>query len=148
MGCDIHSYVEYRNREMDWVPIQMQVNYRTWDGKDEYRGVYPVDIRNYQLFGILAGVRFCPADPIADPRGIPSDVSEYVREKYDEYDDYHTPSWYSLYELKLAVRDKDRYDEEERELIQDVINSIEFMTNAAWAFAEDIDIRIVFWFDN
>ena len=113
MGCDIHSYVEHRNREGNWVPIQMQVRYGTWDGKDGCRDVYPVDIRNYQLFGILAGVRFCPADPIVEPRGIPSDVSDYVRGKYEENeDDWHTPSWYSLYELKLAVKDKDRYDEE------------------------------------
>ena len=149
MGCDITSYVEHRNREGNWVPIQMQVRYGTWDGKNGYRDVYPVDIRNYQLFGILAGVRFCPADPIVEPRGIPSDVSDYVRDKYEENeDDWHTPSWYSLYELKLAVKDKDRYDEEERGLIQGVINAIEFMRDAAWVFVDDIDVRMVFWFDN
>ena len=149
MGCDITSFVEYRDRNTgDWTPIKMRV-VRYDNDIDAGHDVYPVDIRNYELFGILAGVRVCCADPIVEPRGIPSDVSDYVRGKYEENEDvWHTPSWYSLYELKLAVKDKDRYDEEERGLIQGVINAIEFMRDAAWVFNDDIDVRMVFWFDN
>lgn len=151
MGCDIYSYLEYRDRDT-WKPIRMQVAYTDFTGEEKTREVFPFDERNYQLFGILAGVRYCPADPIVDPRGLPSDVSPYIKEKYDkdmnDYGSFHSASWYTLYELRLAARDAVRYDEQERGLIKQVIHNIEFMISSAWAYVDDIDVRFVFWFDN
>lgn len=51
--------------------------------------------RAYNLFGVLAGVRR-DFTPIAPPRGMPSDVSECVREHHT-WD--HTPSWFTVAEL-------------------------------------------------
>jgi hypothetical protein len=70
------------------------------------------DGRNYTLFGILADVRngICSffrgpstgqeAKPISMPKGLPEDVSSYVKLQSDEWDcDGHSHSWFTLQEL-------------------------------------------------
>lgn len=80
MGCDIHLYVEARENGV-WV---------------EKKGDF-YDGRNYNLFSVLAGVRNRhEIIPICEPRGLPEDVSESVRE--DECYD-HSHSWLTLAEL-------------------------------------------------
>lgn len=69
--------------------------------------IHPYENRNYDVFAILAGVRngigFAGVDlgngfnPIAEPRGFPSDLSDYMKHKAEEV--VHTPSWLSLDEL-------------------------------------------------
>ena len=57
--------------------------------------------RNYELFGILAGVRDRNNDSIDDPRGLPEDVSEVTKKESDRWDeDGHSHSWVTLKELK------------------------------------------------
>lgn len=148
MGTDIHPYVECRNHDTGkWEPIVMQLMspIRYSDSDQEvscYNG------RNYMLFGVLAGVRYL-CDPIVDPRGIPYDASDYVKDKYKKYEDnYHTPSWLTLAELRLAAKDKRHYNKEERNGLKSLIHGIEFMADQAWFFGNDMDIRVVFWFDN
>lgn len=83
MGCDIHAYAEVKR-----------------DGRWEF-GARVFDCRNYGLFGWLADVRNYSAVPsIAEPRGLPADVSHSVREKAEYWDvDGHTHSWLSGREL-------------------------------------------------
>lgn len=95
MGCDIHLRVEQRSADGTWSPVPD-----------------PFDTRNYRLFSALAGVRngygFAgidtgdPITPIAEPRGLPADVSAPVKADSDEWDiDGHTHSWLTVGELLL-----------------------------------------------
>lgn len=86
MGCDIHAYAEKRNGER-WVEVDCLPD--------------AFDDRSYGTFGFLAGVRnYSGVTPIAQPRGLPNDVSDYVRGQYDSWGgDGHTHSWLSLDEL-------------------------------------------------
>ena len=64
MGCDIHAYIEYKHWGDKWWPFAN------------------LDIdRDYQLFGLMAGVRRSDIDPVAQPRGVPSDASWKVNDE-------------------------------------------------------------------
>lgn len=78
MGCDIHGFLEIRNQD------------EVWEAKDRIP-----DDRDYDWFGILAGVRnYTNTRPIAEPRGIPFGVSDEVKEKIDSWGmDGHSHSW-------------------------------------------------------
>ena len=73
-----------------------------------YEGIY--DGRNYDLFGILADVRngrgFAGCNtgdgfiPISEPKGLPDDLSETIRNEADEWGcDGHSRTYFSLKEL-------------------------------------------------
>jgi hypothetical protein len=111
MGCDIHFYVE-KKENGKWISADewekdtecgepyLHVAY----GKEFY------DDRNYGLFAILAGVRnnygFAGCDlgdkfnPISQPKGLPDDVCEEVKQASD-YDgvDGHSHSWFTVQEI-------------------------------------------------
>lgn len=58
------------------------------------------------LFGLLAGVRNAEIQPLAEPRGIPNDVSDSLKAEWEQWaGDGHTPSYFSLAEL-LDAREK------------------------------------------
>ena len=147
MGCDIHSYVEYRDKATgQWKMVRIYVPYR-WE-PERLDLVEPYNGRNYDLFSMLADVRGS-ATPIAEPRGIPQDASDEVRREYESVEDWvHTPSWLTLAELRVASKDKKTYDKEERSYLKGLINGIDFMLGASWRWVDDIDARIIVWFDN
>ena len=63
MGCDIHGFLEIRQKS--WICLKEIPK-----------------IRCYDIFGILAGVRnYINAKPISAPKGIPEDASEEALEK-------------------------------------------------------------------
>jgi hypothetical protein len=64
------------------------------------RRVMPFDARTYSAF--LAGVlNTSVVPPIANPRGIPPDVSKAVQEEFKEYGtDAVAPSWLTIEELQ------------------------------------------------
>lgn len=96
MGCDIHLYVERKVNGV-WQGQLTQSEPQTYYRKRWYYN------RNYVLFGLLAGVRCSEIKPLSEPRGIPDDVSELVKEDWKIYgSDGHTPSYFSLPELILA----------------------------------------------
>jgi len=124
MGCDIHMYAETRkDKNSPWEKVgrvfpneyynPKEVNTIDDDGfqwNAEFTE-HPYDGRNYDLFAILANVRngrgFAGIktgegfNPIAFPKGIPSDVSNEVRVNLNSYgDDGHSHSFYTLRELK------------------------------------------------
>lgn len=147
MACDIHSYVEYRDKTTSqWKMVRIYVPYR-WE-PERLDLVEPYNGRNYDLFAMLAGVRGC-STPIAQPRGIPQDASDGVRREYESVEDWvHTPSWLTLAELRVASKDKKTYDKDERSYLKALINGIDFMLDASCRWADDIDVRTIFWFDN
>jgi hypothetical protein len=59
------------------------------------------DGRNYNLFAILANVRnYHNFNPISEPRGIPSDVTEFVSKAYESWGcDAHSASYHTLQQL-------------------------------------------------
>lgn len=93
MGCDIHFYVEHKVDGV-WKQAFFPDAETERDGKYWYHG------RNYLLFGLLAGVRNEHATPLSKPRGIPSDLSDGLKEEWLNWDgDGHTPSYFLLSEL-------------------------------------------------
>jgi len=98
MGCDIHAYAE-KMAGGGWVHVA---------------DIHPFDCRDYGLFGFLAGVRnYSAVTPIAVPRGIPKDASQYVREQYEYWDtNAHSASW--LLVSELASFDYDAMMEDRR----------------------------------
>ena len=68
MGCDIHVYLELAEKpKPDRVPlVRYLASMNTW--------------RDYQLFGVLAGVREGAA--VIKPRGVPEDMNWFAASKY------------------------------------------------------------------
>jgi hypothetical protein len=120
MGCDIHWYVEVRNRETgewafagkekwvyqgdDWSTSGYDwegIAEADWEERCKLVPDFIYDGRCYVLFSILAGVRnYGGVTPIAEPRGVPENASpEYRREIESWGVDAHTPSWLTLREL-------------------------------------------------
>lgn len=88
MGCDIHDYCEIKIGDF-WQPVGKVFKDPYSDEKQEH----PYGMRNYYLFGMLAGVRNELIPPIDKCRGIPEDTSIAV-------DDWgHSYSYYTLKEL-------------------------------------------------
>lgn len=86
MGCDIHFYVEKRDKNGVWHCIP----------KNFYSE------RHYPLFALLANVRndFGRVKPIAYPRGLPECISATVARDADIWKlDGHSYSYYTLTEI-------------------------------------------------
>ena len=96
MGCDIHSYLEKYtsvNGENKWVNVDYwQINphhgIEGYGNENEYEHLSFYIGRNYDLFGILAGVR-SSEDPIEEPRGLPEDVSDVTKREYEKWDEVY-----------------------------------------------------------
>ncbi|MDD9379799.1 hypothetical protein M8Z33_24690 [Streptomyces sp. ZAF1911] len=94
MGADIHGFIECR------------VTYGTIDEEDSSWGA-AIDLaflyggRNYDAFGCLFGVRnYAGFRPLAQERGLPPDVTDEVRGRYEDAPDlFHSPSWIGWEEL-------------------------------------------------
>lgn len=166
MGCDIHMHVEYRhdtNDEWRCGDYFVLLPESTLE-KPEYSFVSIYDHRNYDLFGVLAGVRGSAGNnQIDSPRGLPEDVTDFVREHYEYWGmDAHSCSYLTLRELI----EFDKYDwddsEEESHILIPLIDRIKQRAdelNLIYDFYWDgrfrgesmrkaENIRIVFWFDN
>ena len=90
MGCDIHLYVERREEDGSWRVVPSYDDVLTWDIG-----------RCYFCFAVLADARNSwDLKPIAEPRGLPDDLSPEVKERArrDE-EDAHTHSWLTLPEM-------------------------------------------------
>jgi hypothetical protein len=162
MGCDIHVYLEKYtsvNEVNKWVNVdywQINPNFGHYENEPEYELVSFFIGRNYELFGILAGVR-SSEDPIADPRGLPEDVTDVTRREYDKWaGDVHTPTYYTLKELKDYLF----YNSDNEEITETLKRFIEPMDrrfkDEFWIGVDDEKrytikengFRVVFWFDN
>jgi len=81
MGCAIHLFVERREGPAEpWHPVCVTIpctrGEHSWccdDGRRVWRD------RNYTLFGMLAHVRDNGLGTIAEPRGLPPDLSPELR---------------------------------------------------------------------
>ena len=130
MGTDIHMYAEVllsrHSGPSEWTVVgrEFPSTYHhegrlnvihsysdgdQWESNQRYT-VHPYEDRNYDLFAILADVRnglgFAGVQTgegfnvIAEPRGLPSDVSPYVKKEFGGDESwYHSTSWLSLDEI-------------------------------------------------
>lgn len=140
MGCDIHVHTE------------VKIN-----GKWEHVG-NPTILRDYELFAKMAGVRQREPriEPIAEPRGVPEDVSFLT--KFDlEQDPGHSASWLSGEEIDaLDEWYRDIWTKRSPNQYHYIEEGFGFLFGNGWnvkAISEDFpdgveDARWVFWFDN
>jgi len=92
MGCDIHLWVEKRDFDGRWQPAEAYSEDGLYQS-ELYHG------RSYKLFSLLAGVRSDGSiEPIAEPRGLPQDMSQILYDLAPDYAD-HSHSWLTLREL-------------------------------------------------
>jgi hypothetical protein len=175
MGCDIHSFVEVRQSDGTWRPIgdvfPLGEFDRKWHKKDF--GSSPFDVRNYGMFGFLAGVRNYSCVPvIAEPKyAIPDDANELIKKAYEDWSgDAHTATWLTLRQLLEVDYEQQIWD---RRVTKQVRPNVwdgaalasegegtheslrEFLGDHFFRDLEVLktlgkpdDVRIVFWFDN
>lgn len=159
MGCDIHVRVEVRTNGK-WQPTEYNMD------------TEPFGWRSYSVFAWLAGVRnYSHITPISEPRGLPGDMSDEVRDWFgygDEWSDFHSLSHLTLAEL-LAVNYDHRIEDwrgrkQRPDGIWDgaatmdqptLISLREFLGSSYFEDASKLrllgdpdDVRIVFGFDN
>ncbi len=136
MGCDIHTHIE--------VKIGGQWHHAT----------APHIRRNYNLFSLMAGVR-AESDspkPIAEPRGVPGDMSVVTRLDYERMGtDGHTHSWLTGEEIERVIEWHEA--NERRGAIDARLWQWGFLFEGGFSPAEHAedgveDVRAVFWFDN
>lgn len=121
--------IKRRDKKQEWMTVgkvfkdeyykKNQPTYMSTYGDEKSENAYewnnkltmhPYDARNYDVFAILADVRngrgFAGSDtgdgfnPIADPKGVPEDASDYYKKVVDEWaGDGHSHSYFSMEEL-------------------------------------------------
>lgn len=118
MGCDIHMYAEVKRKDLDyWVAVgrifknewynEKHLSHIDGDGYcyNEKYTEHPFSQRDYDLYGMLADVRNGTwgekIKPISEPKGLPQDVSKYVKKQSDEWaTDGHSRSFLTLEEIE------------------------------------------------
>lgn len=160
MGCDIHSFAEVLT-DGTWVQAHGVSPEAEWP--DEVDEVF-LD-RDYGLFGFLADVRNYSHSPvIAEPRGLPDDVSAAIREEHDEFGESHGASWLTLAELFAYDYDQVFWDrrvtkngngaaladegEGKHLTLREFLGRDYFRALDRLVLADPGAVRVVFWFDN
>jgi hypothetical protein len=156
MGVDINMYVEHKT-PIGWNvvddPEYTSERYK-WDPADGPEIAY-YD-RNRDLYGLLVG-RYgsVPGDEefgaAIGVRGLPSDVSPEVREKYETSEGAESPSWLLLSEvLAMPWHKRLKHPVTGREVTYAVIAGPEFMDGVLARFSrlfkDPSTMRLVFWF--
>lgn len=165
MGADIHTFMEigfrYPNNEVEWRLNREAVFKDRYYRKDKPLTIHnakytatPYTGRNYELFALLADVRNDDTiEPLDEPRGLPSDISDDLRYEYGDVDnaDWHSASWFTLAELEkfLAEGKFDRQPDFEWDYYKHFRKTIKRMREVAVNNYTTPDwVRLVFWFDN
>lgn len=136
MGTDMHLHVEVRDHDGEPWRVERGVEYE-W--------------RNYAVFAVLAGVRDDYEDitAIAQPRGLPDDVTEHTRGCLVDHDT-HSCSWVTLAELLAYAWSVRPPHCRPDETIADACGRFcsEFMPALIRLDRGPDDVRIVFGFDS
>lgn len=166
MGCDIHMVLERKIKD-EWVGVHhyhgfeavalRDMDYLAKD-KPNPQGRIPfrITVRDYRLFGELAGVR-TDGTLGNEPQGLPEDASQLTRALADEWGmDGHSHSYLSLTKFAQAyaaamdqtaqlVEHRLHPTEETKQWFKDIctlITGFDIYDNRYDEF------RICFWFDN
>lgn len=147
MGCDIHAMIE---RRAFWVSGPD----KTPEFKPWWINCGDPDLdRDYQLFGVLAGVRDRDVPMISSPRGMPEDACSAMR-AWNEGFGGHSASYVTLAELDTAdLRGVDPFTKKTiRRLVREMrkhmkgMPTIEGIGNRQ--VADETMVRLVFFFDS
>lgn len=156
MGCDIHMFIEVKysfGNKDKWINIdhhEKSPYFDKYDDIPEFDVIEFEGARNYLAFEQLCGVRPYTESPIiSSPRGIPTDVSMFVKEHVESWNvDAHSHSFVTLEEIRT-------YRANLKDLSLDGLKAIhEALEQRAIEYflsPENINpqnIRIVFFFDN
>jgi len=139
MGCDIHPYICRWTEEKGF-------NHFSYEQLDFGR--------NYVIFGLMAGVR--GDKQLFEPRGLPDDLPSAVQFASEYYgDDWHTPSWLNVDELREVRNAYVRHMESSGKRRgcpgQHLAGIIGMMEGAEQWWKKHFgggDAILVFWFDN
>ena len=177
MGADIHAYAEFRNDAGQWQAIR---EYEPFEGRNYNAFSFFAGVRfrndfhgRYVMFtgalykeahpGRYVNVQDEPywvemcvtPHPIAQPRGLPEDVSPSVKAESDRWaPDGHSHSWLSVDELTSYNYDKPLRDRNIESVPEDFVNCTIREALTEYYFSELTRLensgaeRIVFWFDN
>lgn len=142
MGCDIHTFVEKKNEDGKWIPVQ---------------DCHPFDRRSYSLFGFLANVYNLSQSPfITDFRMFPADSLRFDEKYLDELieDGYFGMSWVTLKEL-LDYNYEVIFINKREGSKPEPVSMREFLGEGYFEELESLkklgdsnNIRIIFYFDN
>lgn len=122
MGTDIHAKIETQMSGVWWQDASIEIG------------------RNYDLFGLMAGVRGTDA-PLFPPRGLPEDVNVQTERDAERTEGY-TPSW-------LTIREVEKINNEFVRLYGPVPAGFLAAYGAMKGFevGGSPEVRLVFWFD-
>ena len=185
MGADIHAIVMVKQNRYkhdgnsvvvdgaDWKMVnlwQKTYSFSATGGKSpEFLPAECFYNRDYQLFGVLAGVRSNEYPMLDDnlrglPGGCPREIVDYVEKSWK--DCAHSITWYSLGELNKAVKDKKKYpkhsywyDDCGRKHVDKAAygphyglksfrDSVEAFAASSYFWNDDEDVRVVIFFDS
>ena len=98
MGTDIHMYVEYKVDKGKWKPHPDHSNNLNIDSI-----IHSVNVvnRNYDFFGLLAGVR-CDNEVYA--KGLPKNMSEEIKDAYNQWSCVHNQSYMTLNQFSNTIK--------------------------------------------
>lgn len=124
MGTDIHPYLEIRcNGKWTYLPISLHSD------------------RNYELFGLLSGVRGDgPLVSMEVTGGLPDDVSEAVRNEWADGSWGHTPCVFGVEVLRTVVEGG-----HDPGYVKYWLQVMEFFTAQG---LDEEDIRVIVWYDS
>lgn len=168
MGCDIHMHVEYKISSKDDAVWRCGDYFRLDNPLAEEPNIKRIELyssRNYDLFAVLADVRnYDYMEYISDPKGLPWDVTEYVKRDYRAWgNDAHSCSYLTLRELIDYHKEHDQVDVFGNDILKPLIDrlkqradELDVIWDFEWdnsltrdvAYKKANNIRIVFWFDN
>ncbi len=155
MGCDIDFFVERKIKDEYLAPkaryegLDRWISCDTWIETEDtisfqftYELVIPngkkfYEDRNNKLFDRLTGIKnFADVEVMAEPRGLPEDVSELVNNANKRLEgDCHSHSWFTLEELLKEDWTGDEY--KDFRVALEKMKKIDTPKN----------VRAVFWFD-
>lgn len=163
MGCDIHSYIEVRNKDRQtgeysgWEPLPIfEINPR-WSKMPSLANHYTG--RDYELFGWLTDgvVRCSTTTQLPPPRGLPSDISAEIEREHDAMRaDAHSQSYFTLSELEEAYRKIPKKVKNDmggteknffRKSVRRFIDTIRAFADSCGYYMDE-NVRIIFWFDS
>lgn len=171
MGCDIHMYVEFKRenwpKDAGWKCGDYFSIVDPTNPQEEPVHIGLIEWRSYSLFAVLANVRnrYCEdAYPyISMPKGLPNDVTEYVRREYESWGiDAHSCSYLTMREIITFNERECPKNDFGQEILKPLIDRlIQRADELGVIYDFEIDhplkddvlerlenIRIVFWFDN
>jgi hypothetical protein len=172
MGCDIYSFAEVKINN-NWEKVDNHFSLDSYEKKyyNKEKSGNPFCWRSYSMFAFLAGVRnYDRCEPISEPRGLPEDLSDEVRQYYEDLECYaHSASYLTAKELLEFDYDKTFWNRRVTKKEGNCINGaalaeegegkvLTYRQNLdGWFFihleelktlGEPEDVRVVFWFDN